>query len=230
MKLEKCKEKWKTKYFQHTKLLRSQSTYSYFASLDNENNLLGNYREPICFTCRNIVKSEMKTSCEHCNANNNLILPVKFDKMHSMTSDIKASTYLPFESRKPHRNKQIDVFTSFTDSPLFSRKYRLGGHQHNDGGSIPETVCSKAENNGFNLVKHIAEARWKQKDTKNICLGPKETDSRSDNNVYSAKHFHRSRTKKQAEKAVEATSIETRSFVSLHTQVSSNIFAISFLN
>ncbi|XP_067617430.1 tubby-related protein 4 [Eurosta solidaginis] len=73
------------------------------------------------------------------------------------------------------RKKKFDVITSFTDSPLFTRKHRFGIRSRSkETGSISETntesstpLLGRKNENGFSFVKQLTEARWRRKDSQN---------------------------------------------------------------
>lgn len=227
--------------YPHNELLRSQSAYSYFTSCNDENNLGTHLDNAVCFMCRNLPKAEPKNSCKRCGESNNVLQANNHTSNSRMESEGRCTmpmlaiednttpAYSIYENRKPCRRKRIDVITSFTDSPLFSRKYRFGRHQGNAENRLPGIGAVKAEGNGFNLVKHIAEARWKRKETKNHGpLAPEESKSAVNSNVHATRPLQTinnleikstaTRTPR-TENTIEATPVEARSSVSLHAQV-----------
>lgn len=238
-------QNWKPRDSPHNELLRSQSAYSYFAScnMDDENNHGIQLDETVCFMCRNIPKTEVNSnSCKRCGDNNNASPPpinnnpsiarIENDirrKIPVTTAEANTTpaAYSIYENRKPCRSKRIDVITSFTDSPLFSRKYRFGRHQHQNSAQnrLAGSGADKGESNSFNLVKHIAEARWKRKDTKNNVPLPSEDSNSSVNssNIHSTGNVQNPKNiemkTSSTDNNIEATPIETRSSVSLQTQV-----------
>lgn len=102
-----------------------------------------------------------------------------------LTESIKASgskSHRPSFERKPKPpRKNTEVITSYTDSPLFSRKHRFGEdasntrYSHSENRSSP-LLCRKFES-GISLLKQFSEAR-KRKKEENLHLI--RTDSQSD--------------------------------------------------
>ncbi|XP_075145839.1 WD40 superfamily protein Tusp [Haematobia irritans] len=124
-------------------------------------------------------------------------------------------------TRKPNASenvpkRRIDVITSFTDSPLFTRKHRFGNR--NNGDTASPTLARRHEH-GFSLVKQLTEGRWRRKD-------PKQTAATAtaavENKSHSAPEQQRSETKNNnnnsSDSTIEATPVESRASVSLHTQ------------
>lgn len=108
--------------------------------------------------------------------------------------------------------RRIDVITSFTDSPLFTRKHRFGNRNSTDTSS---PTLGRRNEHGFNLYKQLTEGRWRRKEPKQTVNGsegkhPPQNDSNDqDQRLSDARN----------EVAVEATPVESRASVSLHTQV-----------
>ncbi|XP_053946460.1 tubby-related protein 4 isoform X1 [Anastrepha ludens] len=70
------------------------------------------------------------------------------------------------------RKKKLDVITSFTDSPLFTRKHRFGIRSRSkETGSSSETntesstpLLGRKNENGFSFVKQLTEVRWRRRE------------------------------------------------------------------
>lgn len=114
------------------------------------------------------------------------------DSLRSSNSNINKSDY---DRKKTRNNKQnTEVITSYTDSPLFTRKHRYGLDDHHTESRSSPLFGRKFEN-GFNLIKQLSEARKRRKE-ENAPLA--KTDSIND---------------------LQSTeSIEQKSSVSLHAQ------------
>lgn len=192
---------------------------------DNKTNICSTCRQPIatdCF-CKSFKKIQSsKNNVDNQNNNNyfDLILsatmsPSKRAKNKSRGSIeqifVDASANRPSCSKnnnkteyvgtlppmpKPNRKKS-EVITSYTDSPLFSRKHRFGeeasSSRYSDNSRSP--ILGKKSENTFSFIKQLSEARRKRKE---------------DN--------ARSKTELEVQQ-VEATPVEQKTSVSLHTQV-----------
>ena len=117
---------------------------------------------------------------------------------------------------KPPPKKRFDVITSFTDSPLFTRKHRFGYGRSKDlaPGSSTENstpLLARKQENSFSFVKQLSEVRWRRKE-------PPSSQQQSSSNV-STLERQQSETGSNACGAVEATPVEAKASVSLHTQV-----------
>lgn len=165
------------------------------------------------------------------NKNNNL-----FDPTTSGSSTIAATL-----NNKSDPRKKTEVITSYTDSPLFSRKHRFGSknsngyaslnnnnnininnfnNNHNNGMSSSSNqilneindnrsplLGRKSNESSFNLVKQLSEVRRKRKEAQHQNLhyhqnSIEEISSSTSNNT-----------------TIEATPVESKTSVSLHTQV-----------
>lgn len=97
--------------------------------------------------------------------------------------------------------KKSEVITSYTDSPLFSRKHRFGeeasSSRYSESSRSP--ILGKKCENTFSFIKQLSEARRKRKE---------ESAQRS------------AKTEPEVQQQVEATPVEQKTSVSLHTQVS----------
>lgn len=121
----------------------------------------------------------------------------------SLTSD----TNRPNSSKANTKNdrmtrKKSEVITSYTDSPLFSRKHRFGDDA--DGSrflSSESPILGKKSENSFSFIKQLSEARRRRKE-ENAQLSKTEIE---------VQH-------------VEISPSEQKQSVSLHTQVCIGIF------
>ncbi|XP_055849597.1 tubby-related protein 4 isoform X3 [Episyrphus balteatus] len=104
--------------------------------------------------------------------------------------------------------KKTEVLTSFTDSPLFTRKHRFGNrfHRNSKENETDSPSLRRKADNGFNFVKQLSEVRWKRKDTHANASSQAESTSGSNNNNNNNNN------------QVEATPVESKTSVSLHTQ------------
>lgn len=108
--------------------------------------------------------------------------------------------------------KKSEVITSYTDSPLFSRKHRFGEEASNSrySESSRSPILGKKCENTFSFIKQLSEARRKRKE----------------------ESAQRSKTELEVQQQVEATPVEQKTSMSLHTQVSvfvSESIIISFV-
>lgn len=98
--------------------------------------------------------------------------------------------------REHKRNKNLEIITSFTDSPLFSRKYRASKNEFTNGGSSSRPHLQSEHNTPI-------------------------LSRRNDNRSSSS----------DSGQAVEVTPIESKTSISLHTQVSTcGIYYLMTLN
>lgn len=120
----------------------------------------------------------------------------KLDQIFSepiKASSSKATKPSPIDRKTKPRKKNTEVITSYTDSPLFSRKHRFGDDSSSDARSSP-LLCRKFET-GISLLKQFSEAR-KRKKEENLQLI--KTDSQND--------------------LQQVAATETKASVALHTQ------------
>ncbi|KAH8359392.1 hypothetical protein KR093_006402 [Drosophila rubida] len=118
---------------------------------------------------------------------------------------------------KPTPKKRFDVITSFTDSPLFTRKHRFGYGRSKElaAGSSTENstpLLPRKQENSFSFVKQLSEVRWRRKD-------PAQSQSQLPG-ASNASTLERqpSESGNVACGTVEATPVEAKASVSLHTQ------------
>lgn len=122
----------------------------------------------------------------------------------SCSKNLKGS--IDYESKPPPRaskaGRRSEVITSYTDSPLFSRKHRFGNDSSSSRFSDNRSpTLSRRFENGFSFIKQLSEARKRRKEesaqnsmaNSTVDLGP-----------------------------VEAIPMEQKSSISLHTQVREN--------
>lgn len=115
--------------------------------------------------------------------------------------------------------RRLDVITSFTDSPLFTRKHRFGNRNNGDTAS---PTFARRNDHGFSLVKQLTEGRWRRKDPKNASTGEDvgKQAANCPNQTQEQRSSAGSSENRNNDNAVEATPVESRASVSLHTQVS----------
>lgn len=109
--------------------------------------------------------------------------------------------------------RRIDVITSFTDSPLFTRKHRFGNRNSTDTNS---PTLGRRNEHGFNLYKQLTEGRWRRKESKQTANGSENKQQSTSNDTNGQEQCL---ADARNEVAVEATPVESRASVSLHTQV-----------
>lgn len=133
-----------------------------------------------CEQCRktstNVIVDQMKTVSNSSSSKSSISsftdstpkTPSKLD--HMLTEAIKAGsssrTKLDRKSKPPKKN--TEVITSYTDSPLFSRKHRFGEEASSSRYSNSDTrssplLCRKFET-GISLLKQFSEARKRKKE------------------------------------------------------------------
>ncbi|XP_058974169.1 tubby-related protein 4 isoform X2 [Musca domestica] len=127
------------------------------------------------------------------------------------SKDQEIKCHKPAAENMPRR--RIDVITSFTDSPLFTRKHRFGNR--NNGDTSSPTLGRKNEN-GFSLVKQLTEGRWRRKDAKQATPA-NSLDGKPLSGAGDGAQQQRS-TENRNSDTIEATPVESRASVSLHTQ------------
>lgn len=92
--------------------------------------------------------------------------PSMFD--HIFSEPIKASssksTKLPsdYDRKLKPNKKNTEVITSYTDSPLFTRKHRFGDDSSDNNRSSP--LLGRKFENGFSLINYFSEARKRRKE------------------------------------------------------------------
>ncbi|XP_073818171.1 WD40 superfamily protein Tusp [Musca autumnalis] len=128
------------------------------------------------------------------------------------SKDQENQCHKPLSESVPKR--RIDVITSFTDSPLFTRKHRFGNR--NSGDTSSPTLARKNEN-GFSLVKQLTEGRWRRKDAKQQAAS-NGVDSKQAAATSDPQRSTSSEQQNRNSDTIEATPVESRASVSLHTQ------------
>ncbi|KAL9892968.1 WD40 superfamily protein Tusp [Glossina fuscipes fuscipes] len=172
-----------------------------------------------CFLC---TSSGLKTNCKHCALSPSPADSVKGAEITSASctsnepsanskGKTKGDLRKTSNGTENSPKKRIDVITSFTDSPLFSRKHRFGRHHPDQSSSLS---CRKNENS-FSLVKQLTEGRWRRRDPKSANSG---TDLKSLQNGSSSLEVTSENSENKSDNPIEVTPVETRASVSLHTQ------------
>uniref|UniRef100_A0A1A9WPG2 SOCS box domain-containing protein n=1 Tax=Glossina brevipalpis TaxID=37001 RepID=A0A1A9WPG2_9MUSC len=172
-----------------------------------------------CFLCGD---SELETKCKHCAVST--LTADNVNEVENITASCSSNE--PSVSSKEKKNeilsipsnvtetlpkKRIDVITSFTDSPLFSRKHRFGRHHASQSSPL---TCRKNENS-FSLVKQLTEGRWRRRDPKSVNNGAELKSLQNDSNSLETSSEN---PENKSDNPIEATPVETRASVSLHTQ------------
>lgn len=168
-----------------------------------------NESSQLCTHCRDLLqpinRRQSSTAEPDVNCNNNIAKPTNAksrSKVPSMFDQIFSDINKTEFDRKKSRNKQnTEVITSYTDSPLFSRKHRYGIEDHSETRSSP--LFGRKFESGFNLIKQLSEARKRRKEESAPLA---KTDSASD--------------------LQSSESIEQKSSVSLHTQALNTLESI----
>ncbi|XP_023034582.1 tubby-related protein 4 isoform X2 [Drosophila willistoni] len=171
----------------------------------------------LCFKCRNNMNPS--SACKRCQPTSGLdeitSATVVVESVKSESKESPAAAATPIKSTP---KKRFDVITSFTDSPLFTRKHRFGyGRSSKETASGTENstpLLGRKQDNGFSFVKQLSEVRWRRKEatpatTATAINGTSSTLERQPTEVA---------TSAAACGTVEATPVEAKASVSLHTQ------------
>ncbi|XP_004533612.1 tubby-related protein 4 [Ceratitis capitata] len=183
-----------------------------------------------CSKCNKSISPNEE--CKHCQSTRPIIDEQKKEEKIRLVStapkkDFTTNTivyeniYKSPEQRKKTatpRKKKLDVITSFTDSPLFTRKHRFGIRSRSkETGSSSETntesstpLLGRKNDNGFSFVKQLTEARWRRKETQS---------TQNINTVKNQRDFvaHQQSGSSNGN-PIEATPVEAKASVSLQAQ------------
>ncbi|XP_062126840.1 tubby-related protein 4 isoform X2 [Drosophila sulfurigaster albostrigata] len=180
----------------------------------------------LCFKCRNNMNPA--SACKRCQPAANGALDeittaaaaVVVAAAAAVASEPAKEAAAPAAAvqSKPTPKKRFDVITSFTDSPLFTRKHRFGYGRSKElaAGSSTETstpLLPRKQENSFSFVKQLSEVRWRRKD-------PAQSQSQlpGASNASTLERQPSTETGNVACGTVEATPVEAKASVSLHTQ------------
>ncbi|KAH8311281.1 hypothetical protein KR044_005339 [Drosophila immigrans] len=176
----------------------------------------------LCFKCRNNMNPA--SACKRCQPAANaaldeittavVVAAVATEPAKEATVTATAAAAV---QSKPTPKKRFDVITSFTDSPLFTRKHRFGYGRSKElaAGSSTENstpLLPRKQENSFSFVKQLSEVRWRRKDP-----AQSQTQLSGGSNA-STLERQPSETGNVACGTVEATPVEAKASVSLHTQ------------
>ncbi|KAH8268664.1 hypothetical protein KR026_011444 [Drosophila bipectinata] len=162
----------------------------------------------LCFKCRNNMNPS--SACKRCQPSTGSVLD---EITAAAVSSIEPPKETPAAVQaKPTPKKRFDVITSFTDSPLFTRKHRFGyGRNKDSAGTENSTpVLGRKQDNSFSFVKQLSEVRWRRKD-------PPQNQVNGASNS-STLERQQPESSGAACGTVEATPVEAKASVSLHTQ------------
>ncbi|KAH8332939.1 hypothetical protein KR074_011277 [Drosophila pseudoananassae] len=162
----------------------------------------------LCFKCRNNMNPS--SACKRCQPSTGSVLD---EITAAAVSSIEPPKETPAAVQaKPAPKKRFDVITSFTDSPLFTRKHRFGyGRNKESAGTENSTpVLGRKQDNSFSFVKQLSEVRWRRKD-------PPQNQVNGASNS-STLERQQPESSGAACGTVEATPVEAKASVSLHTQ------------
>lgn len=177
-------------------------------------------KETVCATCRASVCVSSPCTPKHLRKSLHEHQSQSFDLPGTSTSSVNrtslgSSLAKSNIEKKSAAKRNVEIVTSFTDSPLFSRK-----HRH---GSLTETPnmahVSSGNSNSINR-HHGSESNTPMLGRRHSKIGKDGSESRR-----RQKQNHSSDTIETELLPVEVTPIEPRSYVSLHTQV--NLFSLS---
>lgn len=171
----------------------------------------------LCFKCRNNMNPA--SVCKRCQPATSSALD-EITTVVGIAEPAKVASVATTAAvaSKPTPKKRFDVITSFTDSPLFTRKHRFGYGRSKDlsAGSNTENsspLLPRKQENSFSFVKQLSEVRWRRKEpTQN------HNQLQGASNASTLERQH-SETGNVACGTVEATPVEAKASVSLHTQV-----------
>lgn len=175
----------------------------------------------LCFKCRNNMNPS--SACKRCQPTN--IASSALDEITTAAATVEpirevtgvataAAATSVATATKPTPKKRFDVITSFTDSPLFTRKHRFGYGRSKElaAGSSTENstpLLPRKQENSFSFS-------WRRKEPV-----PSQTQIQASSSNGSTLERQHSDTGNVACGTVEATPVEAKASVSLHTQVSS---------
>lgn len=164
----------------------------------------------LCFKCRNNMSPS--SACKRCQPSASSVL----DEITAVVPAVEPAKESPAVQAKPAPKKRFDVITSFTDSPLFTRKHRFGiGRSKETAGTENSTpLLGRKQDNGFSFVKQLSEVRWRRKEQ------PAQAQVNGSSNASTLERQPQPEITGAACGTVEATPVEAKASVSLHTQVS----------
>lgn len=172
----------------------------------------------ICSTCKGVREYN---NCETCDLIRPQQLPIEIDTQNNnSTSNMDDGSILEQAESRPtsgeaagninnnnelskksyslSSKKKTEVITSYTDSPLFSRKHRFGNDASTStNGSSKTPILGRKTDNTFSFVKQLSEARRRKREEN---ANAKAAEASAD------------------DQNVEMTPMEPRSSVSLHAQ------------
>ncbi|KAH8280042.1 hypothetical protein KR018_001840 [Drosophila ironensis] len=163
----------------------------------------------LCFKCRNNMNPS--SACKRCQPSGTSVLDEITTVSVAATEPSKEAPVVTVPP-KPAPKKRFDVITSFTDSPLFTRKHRFGNGRNKDasGNENSTPLLGRKQDNGFSFVKQLSEVRWRRKE-------PPQPQVNGASNG-STLEREKPETSGAACGTVEATPVEAKVSVSLHTQ------------
>lgn len=139
------------------------------------------------------------TSCLKCNTENQQPLTSKPPLIPKWNKKQPQQTDSPGEcskSKDVKKSRNLEIITSFTDSPLFSRKYRASKNE------FAATDSASTNGNGSSIRAQLQSEQ-------NTPIMSRRNDNRSSS----------SDSGQASSSAVEVTPVESKTSVSLHTQV-----------
>ncbi|XP_032595996.1 tubby-related protein 4 isoform X2 [Drosophila grimshawi] len=178
----------------------------------------------LCFKCRNNMNpASVCKRCQPAAADSSALDEITTVAASIVVEPAKEATPVTPAAAvpsKPTPKKRFDVITSFTDSPLFTRKHRFGYGRSKDlataaTGSSTENstpILARKQENTFSFVKQLSEVRWRRKEPT-----PSQSQQQGASNASTLERQH-SETGSVACGTVEATPVEAKASVSLHTQ------------
>uniref|UniRef100_A0A1I8NNM3 SOCS box domain-containing protein n=1 Tax=Stomoxys calcitrans TaxID=35570 RepID=A0A1I8NNM3_STOCA len=216
----------KSKSLDSCDLLSTQTKLSskQLEKLHEETSSAAQKKNNTCSSCS--TSTTVSEACKRCSSSGNSkktmatiddIIRADVDTPASVIKEQQRPTEPENQSKKANGSetlpkRRIDVITSFTDSPLFTRKHRFGNR--NNGDTASPTMARRNEH-GFSLVKQLTEGRWRRKDPKQATAA---ATTATENKSHSATEQQRSESKNTSDSTIEATPVESRASVSLHTQ------------
>ncbi|KAH8419205.1 hypothetical protein KR222_010568 [Zaprionus bogoriensis] len=169
----------------------------------------------LCFKCRNNMNPS--SACKRCQPSASSALDeiitaaVVAEPVKEATVAAAAAAAVAAVQTKPTPKKRFDVITSFTDSPLFTRKHRFGYGRSKElaAGSSTENstpLLPRKQENSFSFS-------WRRKEP-----ATSQSQLQAASNASTLERQH-SEGGNVACGPVEATPVEAKASVSLHTQV-----------
>ncbi|KAJ6639486.1 Tubby-related protein 4 [Pseudolycoriella hygida] len=161
-----------------TKIDKSNDIEKYVQSKTNGNDI---EKMSSCSKCKQLScvcrkqtasksSKQLPSSLLDSRNNNATVLPGKSNKTSRFEQSLTGATNRPNISKANTKNERVtrkksEVITSYTDSPLFSRRHRFGDDADGSRFLSSETpVLGRKNDNSFSFIKQLSEARRRRKE------------------------------------------------------------------